>query len=105
MDEVLPADLKVDLIKIDVEGGEMLVLEGARETLIKHRPVVLFEHGLGASDYYGAGPEQVFTYFEACGYQINTLKAWLNGRTALDKTAFEQQFFQKLNYFFIAYPR
>lgn len=105
MDEVLPVDLKVDLIKIDVEGGEMLVLEGARETLIKHRPVVLFEHGLGASDYYGAGPEQVFIYFEACGYQINTLKAWLNGRTALDKTAFEQQFFQKLNYFFIAYPR
>jgi FkbM family methyltransferase len=103
MDDVLPVDLKVDLIKIDVEGGEMLVLDGARETLIKHRPIVLFEHGLGASDYYGAGPEQVYAYFEGVGYQINTLKGWLNAGPALDKSAFEQQFFQKLNYFFIAY--
>lgn len=105
LDEVLPADQKVDLIKIDVEGGEMLVLEGARQTLLQKRPVVLFEHGLGASDYYGAGPEQVFTYFTECGYTISTLKAWLNGEGALDQKNFEQHFFEKLNYFFIAYPK
>ena len=105
LDEVLPPGQAVDLIKIDVEGGEMLVLEGAQETLLKHRPVVLFEHGLGASDYYGAGPAQVFAYFEECGYEINTMKAWLKGQKALDKAEFERQFFQQLNYFFIAYPR
>lgn len=104
LDEVLPPDQRVDLIKIDVEGGEMLVLEGAKETLLQKRPVVLFEHGLGASDYYGAGPAQVYSYFENCNYNINTMQAWLKKEKAFDQTEFERQFFQRLNYFFIAYP-
>jgi FkbM family methyltransferase len=34
---------RVDVIKIDVEGGEMAVLEGAARTLAVHRPVVVME--------------------------------------------------------------
>jgi FkbM family methyltransferase len=34
----------VDLIKIDVEGWEYRVLRGAGETLLRCRPVVIFEH-------------------------------------------------------------
>jgi FkbM family methyltransferase len=34
---------RVDVIKIDVEGGEMAVLEGAARTLAEHRPVVVME--------------------------------------------------------------
>lgn len=34
---------KVDLIKIDVEGAELDVLEGARETLARFRPIVIME--------------------------------------------------------------
>ena len=30
-------------IKIDVEGAELLVLEGARQTLMRHRPLMLVE--------------------------------------------------------------
>lgn len=38
------------LIKIDVEGFEPLVIEGARETLIKHKPVIIIEaKGIGYS--------------------------------------------------------
>lgn len=33
----------VDWIKIDVEGGELLVVKGGLETIKKHRPVVLVE--------------------------------------------------------------
>ena len=36
----LPA---VDLIKIDVEGFEHLVLNGCRETLVRHRPTIMIE--------------------------------------------------------------
>jgi FkbM family methyltransferase len=104
LDEVLPAEQTVDLIKIDVEGGEMLVLEGAQQTLLQKRPIVLFEHGLGASDYYGAGPEQVYAYFESCQYKIYTLKGWLKGEKALKSQDFSEQFFQRVNYFFVACP-
>ncbi len=34
---------RVDVIKIDVEGGEISVLEGATQSLSRHRPVVVLE--------------------------------------------------------------
>ncbi|MDB5287585.1 MAG: hypothetical protein JWR05_2534 [Mucilaginibacter sp.] len=36
--------LKVDLIKIDVEGFEFNVLRGLKSTLIKHKPRIIFEY-------------------------------------------------------------
>jgi FkbM family methyltransferase len=59
LDEVLPEGFVPRLIKIDVEGAEMLVLRGARETIARHRPSIVFEHGIGASDRYGAGPRDI----------------------------------------------
>lgn len=33
----------VDLIKLDIQGAEYLALVGARETILKHRPVIMVE--------------------------------------------------------------
>jgi FkbM family methyltransferase len=60
LDDVLPANYTPQLIKIDVEGGELGVLRGARETIRRHGPTVIFEHGLGAADHYGTQPEDVW---------------------------------------------
>jgi FkbM family methyltransferase len=43
LDEVLIGGLDIDLIKIDVEGFERQVLEGAKETLLRSKPVVVIE--------------------------------------------------------------
>jgi len=43
------------LLKIDVEGYEGLVLDGARETLVE-APLVLTEYAPGASMTSGTGP-------------------------------------------------
>jgi FkbM family methyltransferase len=59
LDDDLPADFAPTFIKIDVEGAEGKVFQGAAETIVRHRPVVVFEHG-GASAQYGTRSEEIY---------------------------------------------
>lgn len=43
VDLALSPTTSISLIKIDVEGAEEAVLEGARETIMKHTPVIFIE--------------------------------------------------------------
>ena len=105
LDDVLPDDQRVDLIKIDVEGAELQVLQGAVSTLRRTRPVVIFEHGLGAADCYGTRPEQVYDLLtEEAGLQVSLMKRWLSHEPPLSRAEFVRQFEQGKNYYFIAYP-
>lgn len=60
LDDALPDGYVPSLIKIDVEGGERQVIQGAMETISRHAPIVCFEHGPGAEREYGTSPEQVY---------------------------------------------
>lgn len=60
LDEVLPCDVKIDFIKIDVEGAEYEVLEGAEKTIDKYKPVVLFEHAKIHNTEYKTTPEMIY---------------------------------------------
>ncbi|MBK8723020.1 MAG: FkbM family methyltransferase [Saprospiraceae bacterium] len=102
MDTVIPLNTKVDLIKIDVEGGELLVLEGAVEILKRDKPVVIFEHGIGASDYYGSSPDKIHNLFTNCKMKIFTLENFLNKGKQLTLAEFEKQYYNQVNYYFVA---
>ncbi|HUJ58275.1 MAG TPA: FkbM family methyltransferase [Kofleriaceae bacterium] len=43
LDRALPAELRVDVVKIDTEGYEAAVLRGARELIARCRPVIVLE--------------------------------------------------------------
>ena len=43
LDNLVPADLHVDFMKVDVEGAELLVFKGAEKLIARCRPVLLFE--------------------------------------------------------------
>lgn len=103
LDDVLPADYKPGLIKIDVEGGELLVLTGAKATLSKHKPYVIFEHGLGASDMYGSSPDKVYALLTGCGLKISKLKDWLGKQPSLTLEEFEHIYQTNSEYYFIAH--
>lgn len=102
LDQCIPANTKIDLIKIDVEGAEYLVLQGAKETIKKWKPILIFEHGLGASDKYGYGPADLYSFLNSMGLKIYNLNEYLNGGKSLGSDAFNDQYYQRKNYYFIA---
>lgn len=43
LDDIIFDEEHIDLVKIDVEGHELYVLQGARNTLLKYKPVIYIE--------------------------------------------------------------
>ena len=106
LDNIIPKHTKVAFIKIDVEGAELWVLKGAIQTLKTSKPVVVFEYGLGAADHYGSKPEDIFHLLTCeANMDISLLKNWLRGNPPLSLSEFKKQYFERRNYYFIAYPK
>lgn len=103
LETMIPANLKIDLIKIDVEGAEYLVFDGARNLIKKYKPVILFEFGYGAADLYHITPDMMFDFMSEMNMEINTLSYFLENKPALNRAELRGQFQKGYNYFFIAY--
>lgn len=95
----------ISLIKIDVEGAEMKVLNGAINFIQKHQPLIVFECGLGAANFYGVKPNDVFNYFNQIGYRLHTLKNWLAEGDGLSSPQFDEMFNKNTEYYFVASPK
>lgn len=61
---------KVTAIKIDVEGADALVLHGARRTMARFRPLVIFEVNRSASHRLGVDPNEAWTLLDSLGYRF-----------------------------------
>jgi FkbM family methyltransferase len=103
LDDLIPSDKKIGLIKIDVEGAELKVLQGAKKLIARDLPIVIFECGLGASDFYGTDPKEVFDFFESCGLKMSLLKSWINKKAPLALADFEAVYKTNEEYYFIAH--
>jgi FkbM family methyltransferase len=104
LDDVIPDDVPIRFVKIDVEGAELLVLRGAREILRKQRPCVVFEHGKGAAEYYDTTPQNVYDFLVGtCALRVSLLPDWLAGKPPLDRDGFASQFGGR-HWYFIAHP-
>jgi len=105
LDHIIPADIKIDFIKIDVEGGEFAVLKGAKELLKKHSPTLIFECGMGASDCYGTNPLDIYNYLtEDLDFNIYTLGSFTKNKAFLTAEEFQHYFQTGEEYYFVAVP-
>lgn len=64
----------VDLIKIDVEGAELMVLQGARKTIGNHRPILFMELLRKWSMPFGYHPNDIFALCTDMGYRIYAIR-------------------------------
>jgi FkbM family methyltransferase len=69
LDEVLHGTKRIDVVKIDVEGAELEVLEGMKDTLANHRDIVLLvEYGVPHLGRVGVDSSRWFGRFFAHGF-------------------------------------
>jgi FkbM family methyltransferase len=104
LDDHLPPLVPIHFMKIDVEGGELGVLEGARATLARWRPVVVFEHGAGAASHYGTTPEAVFDVLARSGLGVTTMARWLAGQSGFNRAAFGTHYRKGRDFYYLAAP-
>lgn len=60
-----------DFIKIDVEGGELRVLQGAKKTIEKYSPIILCEYSQENTNQYGYNPHMINDFL--VGYDITKI--------------------------------
>jgi len=65
---------RVDFIKCDVEGAELLVFKGGAQTIARDKPVVLSEILRKWSAKFDYDPNEIFTLFRGLGYRAFTVK-------------------------------
>lgn len=61
-------NLEPTFIKIDTEGGEKLVLQGAKRTLRKYHPFIIAEYSGENTGQYGYPTSDIVTLLEDLGY-------------------------------------
>lgn len=59
-----------DFMKIDVEGAEIKVLRGARDTIAKSRPKILFEVSKGLWEKQGTSHDEAQSFFKSMSYRL-----------------------------------
>jgi FkbM family methyltransferase len=85
--------LKINLIKIDIEGYEMNFLRGAKEVLINQYPILFVELSDSHLKKYNSSAEQLVSYLEQIGYN-NIINA--DTGVLIDSTSFLENCFMDI---------
>ena len=102
LDNLIQPEQTIDFIKIDVEGAEFMVMQGAKRILEQYKPKIIFEFGYTSRDLYGAHPEEVYDFLDSLGYELTLMEYHLRGAPAFTRTGFIEHFNQGYNWYFLA---
>jgi FkbM family methyltransferase len=72
----------VRLIKVDTQGADLRVLQGAADTIRRCRPIVLFEWERDLGQQHGTTLDDFFRFFVELNYEVTMLHDTTPGRQA-----------------------
>jgi FkbM family methyltransferase len=84
---------RIDIIKCDVEGAELLVIKGARESINRFKPTILCEIDASLISRFGYVPSDIFDFFSGQDY-----KPFIFRNNSFREVS---EFKENSNYFFI----
>jgi len=91
LDDVLASAPALEYIKIDTEGAEWDVLQGAAGLIARLRPVVTFEFGESSYAPYGVEPGRVHAFFVGSGYVVFDILGRELGEAAFVESSRKQE--------------
>ena len=89
LDDAIAGERRVDFIKLDVEGGELAALAGAKATILREKPMILFECG---SEYEpGLKRRELYDFItKELSYSVYTLPDYLHDKGPLSFEEFQK---------------
>jgi FkbM family methyltransferase len=70
IDDFFCAVTSPQFLKIDIEGAELSALRGARQLILRARPIIHVEIGRPSLDAFGVRPEEIYQFLEASEYAL-----------------------------------
>ena len=93
-DYITESGTRVDFIKCDVEGAELLVFQGGIETIKRDKPIVFSEILRKWSSKFNYNPNDIFRLFKKQGYKAFTVKEnYLENFLEMNESTIETNFF------------
>ncbi|MGB9845831.1 MAG: FkbM family methyltransferase, partial [Methanothermobacter tenebrarum] len=65
---------RIGLMKLDIEGAELLALRGAWKTIERYRPIIFYEENESAYQAFGYTVTEVRSFLERLGYRFYIMK-------------------------------
>jgi len=75
VDEMLEADARVDLVKIDIQGADHRAVLGMESLIARWKPVLLVEFWPLGIDELGDRPIDVLSYYRSLGFSVSQVAA------------------------------
>lgn len=104
LDDIIPKDFPVDFIKIDVEGAEYWVFEGAKETIRRTQPMIVFECDSHAKAF-NMDPGKLHDLLDEVGIGIWNTGYYMRKKECYSREEFIHVFNKGYEYYFIAGPK